>query len=171
VSIVRNTLSGSGKIKILEWVCPKCEFDNEKGSAFCGECGKPLKKPCYKCSSQIRWDLKMCPKCGFGLNRNEKVLFVYNLSDSNQAYITVTSDRLLTSFSPIFGGDNVFTQIPLEDIIMVKAGKKKALSNKRKYLDWVYMRIGKHGNPLNFFMQTEKRAADFVAAVKEGQKI
>ena len=61
----------NGKLTILEWVCPKCGFDNEKGTAFCGECGTDLTQKCLSCLEKIRWDRKFCPKCGANIKEKE----------------------------------------------------------------------------------------------------
>jgi DNA-binding XRE family transcriptional regulator len=46
--------------------CPHCHFENPQGSAFCGDCGKPLKLDVVY---QDSWhatlqSLKFCTKCG-----------------------------------------------------------------------------------------------------------
>jgi len=82
----------------MEWVCPKCGFDNEKGSSFCGKCGGSLKKSCLKCKAEIRWDLVYCPECGFGIPLNEEI--VYNkVYSGNGNHVVITNKRLLC-----FGG-------------------------------------------------------------------
>lgn len=165
---VRSTYM-KGTLKILEWVCPKCGFDNEKGSAFCGECGEPLKKPCYKCANQMRWDLKRCPKCGFGLDKDEKVVFVYNLNMANETYTTVTNKRILTSWARFFGGDNAFHEHSLDDVLEVIVGKKKKFSGEMQSLSMVWVKIRNIGER-TFNFDPVSDAERFAAAIRQGQR-
>lgn len=52
------------RLQLVEWVCPSCGFNNESGTAFCGQCGAKLTKTCPKCRKNIRIDLQFCNFCG-----------------------------------------------------------------------------------------------------------
>lgn len=47
--------------------CPKCGYNNVKGSAFCGSCGEklqPAKLKCPKCGDEVPSGMKFCTSCG-----------------------------------------------------------------------------------------------------------
>ena len=44
--------------------CPKCGTLNEKGAAFCDQCGVPLTKKCPYCGENNDADAKHCRHCG-----------------------------------------------------------------------------------------------------------
>jgi len=52
------------RLQLVEWVCPSCGFNNESGTAYCGQCGAKLTKKCPECSHEIRIDLQFCNFCG-----------------------------------------------------------------------------------------------------------
>lgn len=96
-------------LNLLVWVCPKCGFDNEKQSDFCGKCGYPLTQECPRCGTGIRWDLRFCPKCGFRIEEGETLLCSYgacpldatdmadatNLDGTFRGRLTISNKRLL----------------------------------------------------------------------------
>lgn len=45
-------------------VCPSCGHNNLKGSKFCSECGKPMKKTCPDCNAEVENTAHFCPNCG-----------------------------------------------------------------------------------------------------------
>jgi TolB protein len=56
-------------VELVEWQCPHCSFNNDRGSKHCGKCGTPLVKRCPICSNEIRWDLQYCTRCGHAYSR------------------------------------------------------------------------------------------------------
>lgn len=59
-----SVLSHDQQFLLIEWQCPHCGFNNEKGWERCGKCGTPLIKKCLSCQATMRWDLTHCPRCG-----------------------------------------------------------------------------------------------------------
>jgi class 3 adenylate cyclase len=51
----------------MKMKCPKCQFENPEGSAFCGDCGAALEVSCPNCGSIPPPDFKFCNKCGHDL--------------------------------------------------------------------------------------------------------
>jgi hypothetical protein len=51
----------------MKMKCPKCQFENPEGSAFCGDCGVALEVSCPNCGSIPPPDFKFCNKCGHDL--------------------------------------------------------------------------------------------------------
>ncbi|MGD9043652.1 MAG: adenylate/guanylate cyclase domain-containing protein [Desulfobacterales bacterium] len=47
--------------------CPKCQFENREGVAFCEECGAKLELECPSCLAKIPLGRKFCGKCGHNL--------------------------------------------------------------------------------------------------------
>ena len=88
-------------LSILEWVCPKCNFNNDKDSAYCGKCGEILKRKCPNCMAYIRWDLDCCPQCGFKLESGESVLFS---EETNRFATTLTNSRIIFADHAPIGG-------------------------------------------------------------------
>ena len=68
---VLSVLSPGRQLLLLEWQCPHCGFNNEKGWKRCGQCGTPLVKACPSCRAEMRWDLTHCPQCGQPYSRGE----------------------------------------------------------------------------------------------------
>jgi len=158
--------SNVGSLRILEWICPKCGFDNEKGSHFCGDCGEPLTKVCIKCREKLRWDLKRCNKCGFGYRNGEEVLFEYNFED--RAFVVVTNMRLITSLLTLFGPSNEFKEHPHESILKVEIGKKGLLGGRKK-LDRVYVSINGLGAPREIYCGSQGDATRFANAILQAK--
>ncbi|MFC1895365.1 adenylate/guanylate cyclase domain-containing protein [Thermodesulfobacteriota bacterium] len=52
--------------------CPKCEFENPDGMAFCGRCGSKLDRVCPECGFSNPSDFAFCGKCGHHLNAPQK---------------------------------------------------------------------------------------------------
>ncbi len=44
--------------------CPKCQFENPKGSKFCLECGQKFELKCPNCNKDLPIDAKFCNECG-----------------------------------------------------------------------------------------------------------
>jgi len=47
--------------------CPKCQFDNRVGAAFCLECGEKLELKCPQCGKALPPLAKFCDGCGHNL--------------------------------------------------------------------------------------------------------
>jgi class 3 adenylate cyclase len=47
--------------------CPKCQFDNREGAAFCLECGEKLELKCPQCGKALPPLAKFCDGCGHNL--------------------------------------------------------------------------------------------------------
>lgn len=47
--------------------CPKCEFENQAGMKFCGQCGSPLAAGCPGCGFANPPEFKFCGQCGAAL--------------------------------------------------------------------------------------------------------
>ncbi|MHC4639863.1 MAG: double zinc ribbon domain-containing protein, partial [Planctomycetota bacterium] len=61
--------------------CPKCEFENPKGSKFCLECGNKIEQcgnktelRCPSCNEPLPADAKFCNECGHDLRKPEEAL-------------------------------------------------------------------------------------------------
>jgi class 3 adenylate cyclase/tetratricopeptide (TPR) repeat protein len=54
--------------------CPKCQFENPEGSAFCGDCGTPLKLSCPSCGANPPPGFKFCNNCGYNLRKPSEKL-------------------------------------------------------------------------------------------------
>ena len=54
--------------------CPKCQFENPEGSAFCGDCGAPLKLSCPSCGANPPPGFKFCNNCGYNLRKPSEKL-------------------------------------------------------------------------------------------------
>jgi ribosomal protein L40E len=54
--------------------CPKCQFENPKDSAFCGDCGALLEVSCPNCGSTPPPGFKFCNKCGHDLRKPSEEL-------------------------------------------------------------------------------------------------
>jgi len=59
-------LSNDQKYLVIQqgYPCPSCNFINESGVKFCGNCGGFLVKYCKNCSNEVRLEIKFCSKCG-----------------------------------------------------------------------------------------------------------
>jgi hypothetical protein len=44
--------------------CAHCDFENQAGIKFCGNCGKPLIHICFKCKFENPPGFKFCGNCG-----------------------------------------------------------------------------------------------------------
>ena len=53
--------------------CPKCQFDNPKGTNYCGECGTKLEKLCPSCHSPNPPKFKFCGECGSNLKPTQEI--------------------------------------------------------------------------------------------------
>jgi ribosomal protein L40E len=47
--------------------CPKCQFENLKGSKFCGGCGERFDLTCSECGANNPAENKFCNECGSDL--------------------------------------------------------------------------------------------------------
>lgn len=63
------------RLELIGWQCPKCGFNNESETTYCGKCGAALVKPCPKCFSEMREDLEFCSKCGSNYASERRALF------------------------------------------------------------------------------------------------
>ena len=57
--------------------CPKCGYDNLKGSTHCGKCRTKLKtnkKSCPRCAYKNNSNTKKCLKCGYNLEKKDSLL-------------------------------------------------------------------------------------------------
>lgn|GEM_PF-6630055 len=130
-------------LNLLVWVCPKCGFDNEKKSDFCGKCGHPLTQECPQCGTGIRWDLKFCSKCRFRIEEEEILLGYYgaypldatdwadatNLDGSFRGRLTISNMRLLIrSFKS-------FRSIKYDDIHKVRRNTRQPACYRITLLD------------------------------------
>ncbi len=74
--------------------CPECNYENEKGTKYCTECGTPLFKKCDKCGKSTQLYAKFCPECGsqfhavdFKIERYKRHLHFYdNITISKSKY-------------------------------------------------------------------------------------
>jgi predicted RNA-binding protein with PUA domain len=82
--------------------CPKCQFDNPDGLAFCGKCGGKLEKVCPKCNFSNPPDFMYCGKCGSTL---EEVQTAPPLDYSKPKSYTpkFLADKILTTRSSTEG--------------------------------------------------------------------
>jgi hypothetical protein len=101
-------------LSVLVWACPKCGFDNEKQSDFCGKCGHELTKKCLRCGAGIRWDLKYCPSCRFEYKEDETIIKEFLTFFPGCTKCALTSHRMaLCCWGPSYW------EIPLKDIVAV----------------------------------------------------
>ncbi len=49
--------------------CPKCQFDNPDGLAFCSKCGAKFERICPKCNFSNPLEFAFCGKCGHKLEQ------------------------------------------------------------------------------------------------------
>ena len=62
----RSKLTEDRTFLILQqgWLCPKCSFNNESQSKYCGKCGNKLVQYCSNCRNEVQLGIKFCPRCG-----------------------------------------------------------------------------------------------------------
>src|SRR6185295_18059401 len=53
--------------------CAACGFANPAGALFCGNCGRPLGRPCPSCGTVVSSELAFCTSCGASLEEEERV--------------------------------------------------------------------------------------------------
>lgn len=65
--------------------CPNCNYENDKGTKFCTECGTPLFKKCDKCGATVQLYAKFCAECGtqfpildLKIERYKRILHFYD---------------------------------------------------------------------------------------------
>jgi class 3 adenylate cyclase/tetratricopeptide (TPR) repeat protein len=69
--------------------CPKCQFDNEKGSKYCNECGYQLSFVCPECGKINFNGSNFCSKCGRELERIDKQNRKAHETESERKHVTV----------------------------------------------------------------------------------
>ena len=111
-------------LSILIWACPKCGFDNEKQSDYCGKCGNSLTRQCPRCGSSVRWDLKFCSSCQFHFFDNEAIVKIFSWLPF--------STGVLTSHRIIRDDAGNYFEILISDITSV-VFKHSKLSNSDDY--------------------------------------
>ena len=91
-------IGGSSDLSILQWICPKCGYENPRGVMCCMGCGVNLTKPCFHCGATLRWHLRRCPACRAVFREGEKVLFHRRaeaiLPSLSGGILTLTTHRL-----------------------------------------------------------------------------
>jgi hypothetical protein len=61
--------------------CPKCQFKNQSGAKFCGNCGLPLpgsETKCGNCGAVVPADRRYCGSCGKPLGESDSPLLTGN---------------------------------------------------------------------------------------------
>jgi ribosomal protein S27AE len=105
-------------LSVLVWVCPKCGFDNEKQSDYCGKCGNSLTRECLRCGAAVRWDLNFCPSCRFEMEPGEYTVIQFDVypfdriiaDDFERGRGVITDRRISTRFR------GIFTVVRFEDV-------------------------------------------------------
>jgi predicted RNA-binding Zn-ribbon protein involved in translation (DUF1610 family) len=70
------------RLELVGWQCPKCGFNNQPNTTFCGKCGAALVKICPMCLSELRIDLEFCSKCGADYEAERKALHEWLLQEA-----------------------------------------------------------------------------------------
>jgi hypothetical protein len=83
----------SSVLSVLMWACPKCGFDNEKQSDFCGRCGHELTKRCPRCTTAMKWDLRFCPSCRYELADGEHEIHKFAVYPQDRVAARQESDK------------------------------------------------------------------------------
>ena len=71
--------------------CPKCKYENPKGSKFCGGCGEKLEFKCPSCGTINKIENRFCNECGSNLTEIQK--------DSNEKLESISSSASPTAES------------------------------------------------------------------------
>jgi len=90
--------------------CPKCQFENPEGSAFCGQCGSSLRLEvaCPNCGAKTASNFKFCNKCGHPLSLPREAPPV-DRSAPRSYTPKFLADKILTSRSALEGERKLVT--------------------------------------------------------------
>ena len=78
-------------------LCPKCQFENQEGSRFCGGCGEKFVLTCPECGASNPAENKFCNECGSDLKQDKELSDQFTeaisppVSPSKETIITDTS--------------------------------------------------------------------------------
>jgi hypothetical protein len=85
--------------------CPKCQFENPDGFAFCGKCGTQLDRVCAKCNFANPADFVYCGKCGHPLIPSSPIDFTHPPSYTPK----FLAEKILTTRSSLEGERKLVT--------------------------------------------------------------
>lgn len=139
--------------------CPKCEFENERNSKYCAECGASLFKVCEKCGATISLFSKFCTQCGtllsspFQSNESCEETIVECLNGSfiickiNNEFIRILDfHNKQPIFDYFFDADQYWW---IDDIMAVKRNGKWGIINPIRRVivcDFIYDKCGLEDN-------------------------
>jgi class 3 adenylate cyclase len=88
--------------------CPKCQFENPKGSNFCTKCGQKFELKCPNCNKALPTDAQFCSECGQDLRKPIEAPPI-DYSEPQSYTPKFLADKILTNRSSIEGERKLVT--------------------------------------------------------------